>query len=326
MGNPFMSQPHTMNGRVKRTALLALSLAALILSAGCLGSVAAQPDPSAPTSVAATLTAFLSATPTTTPPPSATPEPSATPTQTFTPSPSPTPTWAYSPAGEITAPILLYHHIAEYKNPNRYYVPPATFAEQMRWLYENGYTAITLTQLTDVIRRGGDLPARPVVITFDDGDADVYQNAFPIMRQYGFVGVFYLVANRMNGQDVVPNDALREMVAAGWEMGSHSNSHVDLTEDHDLLPVEVFGSKKALEDALGVAIQSFAYPFGAIDPSVANAVANAGYTSAVGLGISTRHGMNSLYYLSRMEVRAEYDLAEFAALLPWPDAAATPTP
>lgn len=321
-----MSQSHAFPFQLKRAALLAVSLALLVLTTGCLGSAAAQPDNTAPTSVAATLTAFLSATPTVTPSPGATLEPSATPTQTYTPSPSPTPTWVYSPAGEITAPILLYHHIAEYKSANRYYVPPAVFAEQMRWLFENGYTTVTLTQLAEVIRRGGELPARPVVITFDDGDADVYQNAFPIMRQYGFVGVFYLVSNRLNGQDVVPNEALHEMIAAGWEMGSHSRSHVDLTHDHDLLPVEVFGSKKALEDALGTAVQTFAYPFGAIDPSVANAVANAGYTSAVGLGISYRHGMNSLYYLSRMEVRAEYDLAEFAALLPWPGTAATPTP
>jgi len=71
-------------------------------------------------------------------------------------------------------PILMYHHIDEYA-ANAMIVTPETFATQMRALYENGFTAVTLCQLVDFVDRGIPLPERPVVITFDDGYLSVYE-------------------------------------------------------------------------------------------------------------------------------------------------------
>lgn len=155
--------------------------------------------------------------------PTATPEPTITPTATETPQPTQTPlpthtltpTWAYSPAGSATVPILLYHHIANPENPSRYHVSPEIFEEQMTWLFDHGYTAIPITLLVNAIKEGAELPAKPVVITFDDGDLDVYENAFPIMQKYGFSGVFYIITDWIDAKNMVTKAQLDEMIASG---------------------------------------------------------------------------------------------------------------
>jgi peptidoglycan/xylan/chitin deacetylase (PgdA/CDA1 family) len=249
--------------------------------------------------------------------PSLTPFPTASPTPTPTVTPAVTATWAIHPAKQVTAPILLYHHIAV--KDDRYYISPDVFRQQMETLISLGYIGITVPQLVDVLQHGGELPERPVVITFDDGDLDVYQNAFPIMRELGLVGTFFVVGTRLNSKEVISVDQLKEMTAAGWAIGCHSMTHIDLTLNHDALTYEAGNCKSFLEKEVGVPVVTFAYPYGTMDEFVAGKVAKYGYTSAVGLGTSSNHTWGTLYYLSRLEVQNTYDLAAFKALLPWVD-------
>ncbi|MGA9398912.1 MAG: polysaccharide deacetylase family protein [Anaerolineaceae bacterium] len=247
--------------------------------------------------------------------------PSETPLPTMTVTPNPTPTtavtatWAVHPAKQVTAPILLYHHIAG--KDDRYYISPAVFRQQMETLKEMGYTGINMTKLVDVLLNGGELPERPVVITFDDGDLDVYQNAFPVMQEFGLVGSFYIVGTRLNSTDFIDVAQLKEMIAAGWDVGCHSMTHIDLTLNHDALTYEAGSCKSRLENELGIPINTFAYPFGTIDEFVAGKVIKYGYKAAVGLGTSSDHSWGTLFYLSRLEVQNSYDLTAFSALLPW---------
>jgi hypothetical protein len=99
-------------------------------------------------------------------------------TPTRTPTPTQPPTLASYPQGYITAPILLYHHVADNGNGIRYFVSRDDFRSQMKALHEWGYTTITTSILAQTITSGGDLPGRPVIISFDDGYADVYQMHF----------------------------------------------------------------------------------------------------------------------------------------------------
>jgi peptidoglycan/xylan/chitin deacetylase (PgdA/CDA1 family) len=263
--------------------------------------------------------------------PSATPIPSDTPTMTLTstatttPTPTITPTWIPRKKGEVVAPILLYHHIRDGQKPARYEVPVATFREQMVALKTWGYTSITVSQLVEVIKYGGSLPEKPVIITFDDGDVDVFQNAYPIMKELGFTGVFYIVSNRVGVADFVSVDQLKELISVGWEIGSHSNSHLDLVQNPSATGTEARGSKIKLQNLLGIPINTFAYPFGSMEPMIANSVASYGYSAAVGLGTFSRHTIGTIFYLSRLEVRAEYDMDAFAKLLPW-SPLSTPSP
>jgi peptidoglycan/xylan/chitin deacetylase (PgdA/CDA1 family) len=255
--------------------------------------------------------------PTLTPSSTYTPLPTDTPAPTDTPILTATPEMVFVPAGHVTAPILLYHHISDDGNGNRYYVSVADFRAQMEALRNWGYTSITVSQLVDVLLNGGNLPGRPVVITFDDGNLDVYQNAFPIMRDLGFVGTNYIVANRLQSKYFVNVEQLQEMADSGWEIGSHSMSHTDLTTDHSIANVEIRQSMLTLEDATGDAVSTFAYPYGETDEFISTKVSEYGYRAGMGLGLATDHYLSTLFYLSRIEIHGDYDMAKFASFLPW---------
>jgi len=238
------------------------------------------------------------------------------PSETPVPSLTPTPSWIYHESGQIIAPILLYHQIGGETYESRYKVSVPDFRLQMQTLHEMGYTAIPISVLLDVLINGGDLPDKPIVITFDDGHESVYENAFPIMQSFHYPGVFYIVANRIyDTKDFVNVEILKEMVAAGWEIGSHGYTHSNLTFDHSSVNHEIAYSRLDLQDALSVEIQTFAYPYGAVDPFLSEKVADYGYRAGMGLGTSNQHSLNSLYYLNRREVQGDFSLEDFLNLL-----------
>ncbi|MFW5713544.1 MAG: polysaccharide deacetylase family protein [Brevefilum sp.] len=250
-----------------------------------------------------------------TPQPTKTSLPTAVP-PTETPSHTPTPKWVYHEPGEIIAPILLYHHVKGESTLNRYQVSVPDFRSQMEALDEMGFTAISISTFLEVLLNGGELPEKPVVITFDDGHLSVYENAFPIMQEFGLPGVFYIVVNRINGaSDFVTIAQLKEMIEAGWEIGSHSYSHVDLTVNHGLAAREIGQSKTELERELSIPVRTFAYPFGAIDPFTAQKVSDYAYRAGMGLGTSKIHTWNSLFYLNRIEIYGYYTIEDFKEIL-----------
>jgi peptidoglycan/xylan/chitin deacetylase (PgdA/CDA1 family) len=231
--------------------------------------------------------------------------------------PSPTPDWAWNPPGEVVAPILIYHHIAKREPANRYFLSPAIFEAQMVALQHWGYTSIPLSLLVQALSEGAYLPPRPVVITFDDGYREVYTHAFPIMQRLGFSGVVYMIAGQVGvGKYMAPAE-LGELAAAGWEIGSHGWTHTSLRSPAAKLPREIDESRLALEELLAVPVETFAFPYGLTSKYVTGLVKEAGYQSAVGLGGSFRHTKKTRYYLSRIEVRSNFDMKRFASLLPW---------
>ena len=112
---------------------------------------------------------------------------------------------------------------------------------------------------------------------------------------------------------------MKEMVASGWEIGSHSMSHVKLFEAESLSK-EILESRIFLEEKFGVPVYSFAYPFGIYDAMLAEKVKSYGYRAGLGLGASSEHTLESLFYLSRIEIKQDTHLYEFNANLPWKSA------
>lgn len=159
------------------------------------------------------------------------------------------------PAG---IPVLMYHSIGEEKN-NDAVISKDRFAEQMGYLAKHNYTPISLDDLYAYLGGSGDLPAKPVLLTFDDGYRDTYEVVFPILKQYGFKSVLFIPATfagtRLSWQE------LREMKAAGMEIGSHSLTHRDLG---DMTPAqqaeEIAKSKEILDSFLSQNTRYFCYP------------------------------------------------------------------
>ena len=242
-----------------------------------------------------------------------------TPTPTFTSTPIPTPTWVLQGPGDLTIPILLYHHIGISPIDSRYYVPPEKFEQEIKVLYDMNYTSITVEKLVQAITLGRELPAHPILITFDDGHVDNYTNAFPIMQKYGFTGVLYIVTNYLGTPGYLNRYQILEMYKAGWEVGSHTMNHYDLTK---LTPEqqrrEIAGSKKELEDVLGIDILTIAYPFGAKNKSILGAARAAGYIAAMGAeGYTDSQGDSNLFNLQRVEIKSSEDAKSFTRFLTW---------
>jgi peptidoglycan/xylan/chitin deacetylase (PgdA/CDA1 family) len=217
-----------------------------------------------------------------------------------------------------TVPILLYHSIPD-QNPSsdRYLVSLEHFEEQMKLLKDYGYSTISIEQLVNHIRKGYSLPARPVVITFDDGYQNIYNNAYPVMGRFGFTGTVYIVANRLKSEGFLNAEQLQELLDQGWEVGSHGMTHTELTQNHGLVRNEILQSRLDLNEALGIKVFSFAYPFGSLDWYISNKVLDYGYFAAVGVGNLSQHSFGTVYNLSRREIEGGATLEEFEELLPW---------
>jgi peptidoglycan/xylan/chitin deacetylase (PgdA/CDA1 family) len=227
----------------------------------------------------------------------------------------PTRQWLYRSPGELEVPILLYHHVAVTDVPLRYTVSPENFETQISSLYDWGYTAIPLSLLVDAMLNGAELPPRPVVITFDDGYRDIYQNALPVMQRYGYVGTLYIIVDQIGVGGYLNARQIAELLEQGWELGSHSQTHANLRKSAASLEKEVTGSRQVLEALFDTPVLSFSFPYGSATQAIIQVVKESGYQSAVGIGGSITHRVKNVYYLSRNEVQGTFDLVTFAGLL-----------
>jgi peptidoglycan/xylan/chitin deacetylase (PgdA/CDA1 family) len=177
-------------------------------------------------------------------------------------------------------PILEYHVLgapsADAPYPELYVTRP-DFLRQMDWLDSHGYEAVTLEAVEDAWYHGGALPAKPVVLSFDDGYRPQFTFALPELRKHGWPGVLNLKAE---GSDLYTSN-VEAMIEAGWELAAHTIHHLDLTTlDAARLKEEVAGSREILRRQYGVPVADFCYPAGRFDETVIAAVQAAGYTGA----------------------------------------------
>lgn len=211
-------------------------------------------------------------------------------------------------------PILEYHVLGRPKTEVPYpelYVPRAAFRKQMDWLDGQGYEAVTLERVEDAWYRGGTLPGKPIVISFDDGYRPQYTFALPQLRRHGWPGVLNLKAE---GSDLYESN-VKAMLEAGWELAAHTINHSDLTTlEGAALEEEVAGSRKILQREYHVPVKNFCYPAGRFDETVIAAVEAAGYEGATTEipGLATREHP---YELARIEVLGSWGVEELAAAL-----------
>ncbi len=205
-----------------------------------------------------------------------------------------------------TLPILMYHHIAKPSSSVKVrglYVTPQQFDWQIRWLKQAGFEFINFRKLAEQAKSvSSQIPPRQIILTFDDGYADNYRNAFPILKQYGITAVIYPVVGDLGKQQVVwpKNDEQRpvdlmteneiqEMSQAGIEFGSHLMNHIHLARQNPkAIREQLSRSKDVLEGLLDTPILSVAYPFGDYNSEVLEATAQVGYQ----YGVTTVSGAN----------------------------------
>ena len=203
-------------------------------------------------------------------------------------------------------PVLMYHVIvappASAQLPELY-VDPKTFNQQMEMLEKQGYTGVSLNQVYDAWFKGGKLPEKPVVVSFDDGYRSQYVYARPELRKLGWPGVLSLIAGRIDQPDAELTAAMVEqMIKDGWELDSHTINHVDVSQaSGSQLQSEVAGSRKMLQQRFHQPVNFFCYPSGRYDAQAIQAVRAAGYLGAT----TTDEGLaqkSEMYTLKRIRV------------------------
>ena len=170
-------------------------------------------------------------------------------------------------------PILMYHSISGnlFGMSHPFYqihTLPAIFSEQMRWLRSEGYRSLDLPGAWAALASGADL-SNSVVLTFDDGYRDFYTEAMDVLKQCGFTATIFLATDRIRqnsariaGADYLTWGEVRELHREGIRFGSHTVTHADLRSlEPEDLEFELGQSKEIIEQNLGVAIDSFSYPF-----------------------------------------------------------------
>jgi peptidoglycan/xylan/chitin deacetylase (PgdA/CDA1 family) len=209
-------------------------------------------------------------------------------------------------ARSFDLPVLMYHQFGE--PASQYRIPYWRFEQQLDWLQANGYTTVTMTQVYDALEGRGVLPARPVMLTFDDGFVSQW-GAVQALNARGMVGVFFITT----GQPHLAPWQLRQMTAWGHEIGAHTITHPDLTQVSDeRLWRELAETRDYLRAASGGPVDFFAYPYGAYDGRVIAAVQAVGYRGAVAAWGGRGWTPEKRWVQPRIEIAGYLSLEQFA--------------
>jgi peptidoglycan/xylan/chitin deacetylase (PgdA/CDA1 family) len=232
---------------------------------------------------------------------------------------------------EPKIPILMYHSISnETETVHPYFqthTSPAVFEAQIRYLKENNYKVISLEEALIQMQNGESKTRKMVVITFDDGFLDFYNQAAPIILHYGFTASVFLPTafimdkvNAFKGIDCLTWSQVRELILKGFDFGSHTMTHPQL---YDLnikkIAEELQHSKARIEAETGRDVLSFSYPY-AFPDKRANFVAlmarelkRYGYKMGVTTRLGTTNKADAPFFLKRIPVNNQDDVKLFEA-------------
>lgn len=225
-------------------------------------------------------------------------------------------------ASPLRVPVLMYHEIADTAaTPSRLAVAPDVFADQLTYLRDAGFNAITAGELSAILAGGaGDLPEQPIVLTFDDGYGDFYSQGMPLLKQHGFIATIFVttawVGKEGEKKRMLNWRELTEAEQSGIEIGAHTCKHPQLDQlPENLLREELYVSKSMLEDNLGLPVPGLAYPFGYSNPKVRQVARELGYTYGYAVGNAMTTSSADTFVLPRLTVRRATTMDDFRKMV-----------
>ncbi|WP_027634636.1 polysaccharide deacetylase family protein [Clostridium hydrogeniformans] len=213
----------------------------------------------------------------------------------------------------IGVPVLYYHSIYDNPKKDELIVSKEMFREQMKYLKDNNYKTLTLTQLQEYIRDNKEVPEKSVAITFDDGWGDNYENAYPVLREYGFNATIFVITSMVDNHHLyLKSKEIKEMSENGIEIGSHTVNHDNLIEiSKEKRKKTLEDSKKSLEDIIKKQVTSIAYPFGTYNNDVLKDSKALGYTLGFTTDKGWGNGKNDLFKIKRVYVNGNANMDVF---------------
>ena len=202
--------------------------------------------------------------------------------------------------GYQVVPVLCYHHFAE-RCDSSLCTPTSLFEQQMQFLKDQGYTVIPTAELAEFFAFRKAIPRKAVVINIDDGYRSTYDIAYPILKKYGFTATFFIYTSFIGAsRNALTWDQLKAMKADGFEVGSHSVNHVDLSKKMEgesekeylaRAKRELLLSKQILDEKLNQNTRYIAFPYGEFSPALLRLCEEIGYR----VGFSVKAGGNPFF-------------------------------
>lgn len=226
-------------------------------------------------------------------------------------------------------PVIMYHRVIKdesEKGVHGTYVTVEQFEEQMKYLKKKGYETVTFKDLlNNRYKQRFDKDKKWIMLTFDDGYKDNYENAFPILKKYQFKGIIYVLDGiEYNKWDVdnpgnpekrftlMNQDELLEMQNYGIEFGGHTSTHPRLAElSTEQVKSEIINSKSNIEKIIGKELLSFAYPYGSLNEEVKRIPQEAGYKFAVATDSGSIVFSDDLFEIRRIGIFPTNNLFNF---------------
>jgi peptidoglycan/xylan/chitin deacetylase (PgdA/CDA1 family) len=216
----------------------------------------------------------------------------------------------------VVVPVCRYHSVSDVPaaGQERFTVTPAQFDEHVAAFAASGRLALTISEFARALRESR-VPAKAVAVTFDDGFHDTLA-AVQALRAKGITSTVFVTSDRLDGAQGPSTTAVREIAASGAEIGAHSVTHPHLDE----LPLaravqEIEESKSSLEARLELTLDTFAYPYGAHDPRVRQAVIDAGFSSAAAVKNALSHDHDDPFAIARLTITADTPMSTLLAAL-----------
>lgn len=224
-----------------------------------------------------------------------------------------------SPDTRMIVPILLYHSVSDSPpaGHQRFAVSPDTFRAHMRAVASSGRMPMTIRDLAAVLRGERQAARPPVLVTFDDGFADVAPAVEQVLLD-GLAATVFITTGALGTSGMLTSREVEALARLGdrVELGAHSVTHPRLDElDRHSVESEVSDSKAALEDLVGARVRSFAYPHGAYHRGVQAAVRDAGFTAAAAVKNALSHSDDDRFALARVTITAHTDIHHLERLL-----------
>ena len=211
---------------------------------------------------------------------------------------------------QVQVPILMYHYVSvPPANADIYRldlsVTPDRFATHLLALSSTGYTTISLYDLLAHLTQGTPLPPKPVILSFDDGYRDNYENAFPLLQEFGMTATFFVVTDYINeGHSAYLTwEMAREMQAAGMHIESHGRTHVNLSNRKDSFLIwQALGSLETIESELGMRPRFITYPSGHYDANTIRIFKDLDFWAGLTTIQGATHSTDDLFQLKRVRV------------------------
>ncbi|KIL39148.1 polysaccharide deacetylase [Gordoniibacillus kamchatkensis] len=215
---------------------------------------------------------------------------------------------------------MLNYHSIDIDPDSTLTLAPDKLAAQMEHLAKEGYTPLSLGDFTAIIEKRKPAPPKPVLLTFDDGYADNYEQAMPVLKRYGFPATVFISPGVVGQDDYYLNwEQVKEMREAGWDIQPHGMTHPHLPElSKEQQKKEITEARRQIEEQLGTTADIFCYPYGEFNKQTLAILKEGGFRYAFTIEQGVASSSQPPLQLKRIYVNGKESLAAWSKKLAAP--------